>query len=194
VGVRLRRPRGRGTRRLLCSALLSGALLTTVLASAPAATAATKTVDRGPTTTLAGARTGLGLPYLDVLPSGSVAVASFETATYTFDGAIRFFRPLGPYAAPGKPTKLSATGRKTAPRRTVTWKPASADADVPVTAYAVKVTCRGRVKLDQTLPARTRSATVRLGAFRRGACVATVRASNEVGSGAVAKTRFAVRR
>ncbi|KQW47256.1 hypothetical protein ASC77_12275 [Nocardioides sp. Root1257] len=147
-----------------------------------------------PAGVLAGARTGLGLPYLEVLPSGSIAVASFETTTYTFDGAIRFFRPLGPYAAPGRPTKLTASGKKAAPRRTVTWKPAAADSDVPVTAYAVKVTCRGKVKLDRTLPAKTRSVTVRLGTFRRGACVATVRASNEVGSGAVAKARFAVRR
>jgi hypothetical protein len=72
--------------------------------------------------------------------------------------------------------------------------------DVPVTAYAVKVTCKpagqrkAAVELTKTLPASARTVVVPLGKLKRGSCTATVKARNEIGHGPVAKAKFSVKR
>ncbi len=150
--------------------------------------------DTAPVGVLTGGRTGLGLSYLEVLPSGAFAVAAFDPSTQRFDGRVRTFRPLGPYAAPGRPRALRALGKASAARRTLTWAAAVSDADVPLTGYAVRVTCRGKVRLAKVVAPRTRSVALRLGKVRKGRCAATVRARNEVGYGTAATTTFRVRR
>lgn len=157
------------------------------------------TGDVSPATVLAGARSGLSRPYVETLPAGGFVRANFDAASGIFAGPVSSYRALGPYVAPAAPTGLKATGKARAAKRALTWRPAVADADVPVTSYAVQVTCKPtgkktKVVLTRTLPASTRKVVVTLGKVRKGSCTATLSARNAVGTSAIARTRFTVRR
>ncbi|MEO9325024.1 hypothetical protein ABFT23_16135 [Nocardioides sp. C4-1] len=161
-----------------------------ILAFAPGATG-----NATPTAVLAGTRSGLGdLSGLDLGPTGSLVTNRADMATQAYTAAVSVHRPLGPYTAPARVTGLKVSGGKKAARRTVSWRPAVANSDVPVRSYAVRVTCAGSVKLARTIPAGRRAATVALGRTKRATCTVKVTASNAIGVGPVASTTFRVKR
>lgn len=169
-----------------------------VLRFAPGATG-----DVAPATVLTGTRTGLTLPYVETLPAGGVVLANFDPSAGYLEGPVATYRPLGPYAAPARPTGLKVTGKKQ--KRRVTWQPAAVDADVPVTGYTVRATCvwkstkgkknkKSRIVRVLNLRASVRTAVVKVPKARRVSCTVAVVARNEVGSSPAASTRFVVRR
>lgn len=157
------------------------------------------TGDLAPATVLAGARSGLKLPFVEVLPGGGILRSNVDLDAGGLTGPIGTYRAFGPYAAPAATTRLKASGKARAAKRTLSWRAAAVDADVPVTGYAVKVTCKAkgnkaRKVLARSLPASARAVKVKLGKVRKASCTATLSARNALGSGATTRTRFTVKR
>ncbi|MDO9456648.1 hypothetical protein, partial [Nocardioides sp.] len=157
--------------------------------------AASATGNAAPQAVLRGARSGLGTSSgLEVAPSGALVTNRYDPDAGAWAAGVSVHRPLGPYAAPGKPRTVRVAGAAGAARRTITWKPARTDPDTPVLGYTVKVVCGGATKATRKLPRSARSATVALGSFRRGRCTARVDARNALGTGGPGTISFAVRR
>jgi hypothetical protein len=135
--------------------------------------------------------------YMDVTSDGRIVSSVLDPTTFGL-GALDFFTDIGPYLTPGKATKLKVAGKANAVKRKITWKPAAAHIDVPVTSQLLKISCKGPgqkpKKITKKMSATKKAYALKLGSFKQGTCKASVVATNAVGKGAAATKKFTVKR
>ncbi|GAA5150690.1 hypothetical protein GCM10023340_28280 [Nocardioides marinquilinus] len=158
------------------------------------------TGDVAPAAVLAGPRTGLGAfaATVDVLPDGRLATVAYEPSSETAPPApasrVLVHRPLGPYAVPARPGRVTVGGQRSAATRTIRWTAAGTNPDTPVRGQRVVVRCGGVERLRKDVGPGARSLTWRAGSVRRATCSAAVVARNVYGQGAARSVTFRVER
>jgi hypothetical protein len=144
--------------------------------------------DTTPMRTLAGATTQLTGPVGVTLD----ARRNLVVADYA-GNSLATIAPLVPLAKPGKVRKLKISGKRTAKRRTVSWKPPATDGGTPITGYRVVVRKHHRTVLVKKLTAHKTSVRLARHALPRGRLKVRVTARNAVGTGPATRHRFRVR-